>query len=151
MRMEKYRKTLIRRIIIMAIIGIGLPFMYICGIPELLRPIENANFSDYIRGFQAGLIFVIDILFLYLIIRYVLTLKSEENLKRLYYAEMDERQKFIREKTGGTVIWGCAIMILVGAVIAAYFDETVFFTMLGCSLFLFLTRKILCIYYKNKY
>lgn len=149
--MEKYRKTLIKRIIIMVIADVGLTLLYLFQIPEKLKPIENANFSDYIKGFQAGMISVLDIFFLYLSIRYYLTLKKEEALKKLYYAETDERQKFIREKTGGTVLIVCAVMILIGAIIAAYFNETVFFTMLGCSLFLLLARKVLCIYYKNKY
>lgn len=149
--MERYRKSLIKRIIIMAVTGIGLTLMYLLQIPERLRPIENADFSEYIRGFQAGGILIIDIFFLYLIVRYGMTLKKEEQLKKLYYAETDERQKFIREKTGGRVLEVCATVILIAGIIAAYFDETVFFTMVGCSTFLLITRKALRLYYKNKY
>lgn len=149
--MEKYRKTLIKRLIIMAVTGIAVTLVYFFQIPEKIRPIENANFSDYIRGFQAGLILVIDILFIYLIVRYTMVLKKEDQLKKLYYAETDERERFIREKTGGTVLYVCAIVILIGGIVAAYFSEAVFFTMLGCSVFLLVTRKVLCLYYKHKY
>lgn len=149
--MEKYKKTLMKRIWLMAIIGIAITLMYLLDIPEKLRPIDNIHFSDYIKGFQAGMISVLDIMFVYLIVRYITTLKNEVKLKRLYNAEMDERQKFIREKTGGNVMWVCAVTIIIGAIIAAYFSETVFFTMLGCGVFLLLTKKFLSIYYNGKY
>lgn len=135
----------------MAVTGVFLTLMHLLQIPERIRPIENVDFSEYIRGFQGGGILVIDILFLYLIVRYGMTLKKEEQLKKLYYAENDERQKFIREKTGGRTLEVCATVIFVAGIIAAYFDETVFFTMVGCSVFLSLTRKALRLYFKNKY
>ncbi len=149
--MERYRKSLIKRIIVMAVTGIGLTVIYLLQIPERLWPMENIHFSEYIRGFQAGLILVLDIFFLYLAVRYGMTLKNEEQLKKLYYAENDERQKFIREKTGGRVLEVCAAVILIAGIIAAYFNEMVFFTMTGCSVFLLLTRKVLRLYYRNKY
>ncbi len=149
--MERYRKSLIKRISVMAVTGSGLTVMYLLQIPERLRPMENIYFSEYIRGFQGGLILVLDIVFLYLTVRYGMTLKNEEQLKKLYYAEHDERRKFIREKTGGRVLEVCAAVILIAGIIAAYFNETVFFTMTGCSVFLLLTRKVLRLYYRNKF
>jgi len=149
--MEKYKKILKTRIGCMAIVESGILLFVVLDLLDIVKVEGNENFTDLLKGFQFGLLSIVSILFIYLMSRYTMIIRNENELKELYFAEYDERYKMIREKTGGTTILICAIIILLGGIIGGYFNEIVFFTLVGCSLFLFIVRKVLTIYYRRKY
>lgn len=149
--MEKYKKVLQTRIKIMGAVCCGLLLLFTFDIFDIVKPLENGKFSELLRGFQFGLISVVELFFVYFIVRYMVTLQNENELKKLYYAECDERAKMIREKTGGNVNFICAIIILIAGIVGGYFNEIVFFSLVGCSLFLLVVKKVLKLYYMRKY
>lgn len=149
--MERYRRVLQIRIGAMCSVIFVILMMQVFNLLEEIKPSMDLAFGDFVQGFQSGIMVIIDLLFVYLIVRYTVTLKNEEELKRLYCAEYDERAIMIREKSGGYTMFICAIVILVAGVIGAYFNEMIFFSLVGCSVFLFAVRKGLRIYYSRKF
>jgi len=148
--MREYKKILLARIYVMTFFGLAILVGYVLNMSGMLVRGDMNIFSEFHQGFQIGLTVLVEIIFIYLINQYIRALKRPEELKRLYYAENDERMGMIREKSGGYIMFICAIAILIAAIIAGYFNETVFWTLVGCSLFLFVTRKALLLYYSQK-
>ena len=148
--MEKYKKTLVYRICIIIFCFIIILVGCLLKMNGVLSPQDTDVFSEFHQGFQLGIIALVESMFIYFMGRYIVTLQKPEELKKLYYAEHDERKRTIREKSGGYTIFLCAIAILIVAIIAGYFNEIVFYSLVGCSFFLFITRKILILYYSYK-
>lgn len=148
--MEKYKKTLVYRICIMVFCFIIILVGCLLKMNGVFSPQDTDAFSEFHQGFQLGIIALVESMFIYLMGRYIVTLQKPEELKKLYYAEYDERKRTIREKSGGYTIFLCAVAILIVAIIAGYFNEIVFYSLVGCSFFLFITRKILILYYSYK-
>ena len=149
--MDSYRETLKSRIVILltgAVILIALMVLTQSGI---VSTVKNESFSSFLRGFQAGLLFWIIVIFASLAGRYIWLLRREEKLKAAYCAENDERRKLIMMKIGGTPMYVCIIVMLLGGIAAGYFNETTFYSIAGCAVFLLLVRLFLSIYYHKKY
>ena len=105
------------------------------------------NFMDFFQGFQLGIAMAFLIFAAVNIIRYRKILQSEEAIRNFYIKEHDERTAAIWSKSGGTVLYTCGILIIGAAIVAGYFDPTVFITLVLCGIFLLLVKKGLCIYY----
>ena len=149
-KMENYKNTIKKRIVIMTVVCLVVVSVYVVNLFHDFGTV-NENFSDYIKGFQLGLIIVLVIFMIGLMRKYFIALKNEQSLKKLFFEETDERARMISEKTGGNVIIACALCILIAGIIAGYFNEIIFFTLTGCCLFLLVTRKVLKLYYRGKY
>lgn len=145
--MEKYKKTLQIRIRIMSICVLGFVFFHIY---ERFFILEQTK-DSMIRGFQEGLLIGLVITFLFLVIKYRRALKDEFALKKLYLRSIDERRKMIMDKSGGYIIVICSVIILIAGIIGGYFNETIFYSLIGCAYFLLHTKLILKIYYMKKY
>lgn len=149
--MEQYRDSLKLRIALL-IPGVAvLAALLVLGETGVFRAVGLSEFSDFLRGFQTGILFAVCVLFIYLTIRYLRLLNNEEKLKSAYYAENDERHKLIMMKISGNAMYVCTIAILIAGIVAGYFNETVFFSLAGCALFLLLIRLGLKIYYHTRY
>lgn len=105
------------------------------------------NFTDFFQGFQLGIAMTFLIFASVNIIRYRKILQSEEAIRNFYIKEHDERAAAIWSKSGGTVLYTCGILIIGAAIVAGYFDPTVFITLVVCGVSLLLVKKGLCIYY----
>lgn len=115
-------------------------------------PMGKESFYDgFLYGFIGGGLTSMDLVFIFLLAKCSKALRNEEILNDLYIKENDERQKYIRSKTGGLTMYICSIVILLAAVIAGNYSQTVFFSLLACSVFLFLVIGLLKIYYMKKF
>ena len=115
---------------------------------NFVRPIDGGeNFSDFFDGFQLGITVAIVFFAVINIRKFSKLLKDEEALKAYYIKEHDERTAAIREKSGGTVLYTCGVLIIGAGIVAGYFNLTVFVTLLICGLFLLLVKRGLLIYY----
>ncbi len=149
--MEQYKNSLKSRIAVF-IAGVAvLVFLLVLGESGVFRQIGLNEFSDFLRGFQTGILFSVSLIFMFFILKYLWLLKNEDKLKAAYCAENDERHKLIMMKIGGNAMYVCTVLILIAGIVAGYFNETVFFSLAGCALFLLLIRVALKIYYHNKY
>lgn len=112
------------------------------------RPINGGdNFTDFFRGFQLGVAMAFLVCAIVKVIRFRKILKNEEAIRAFYIKEHDERTMTIWNKSGGTVLYTCGVLIIGAAIVAGYFNSTVFITLTLCGLFLLLVKNGLCIYY----
>lgn len=115
---------------------------------SFLKPIDGGdNFTDFFRGFQMGAAVTFTLFAVYNAVRFVKILNDEGKLREWYIKEHDERTMAIWAKSGGTVIYTCAILMIGAAIVAGYFNMTVFITLLLCGAFLLFVKGGLNIYY----
>lgn len=115
------------------------------------RPIKGGNeYQEFFQGFQMGLICTIALFCAYSIMKLQKILGNEESIRAFYIKEHDEREEAIREKTGGTVLYTCGVLIILAGVIAGYFNPVVFISLVCSGAFLLLVKKVLRIYYCKK-
>lgn len=105
------------------------------------------NFNDFFSGFQFGISIVLLVFAVFNMIRFRKILRDEESVRLFYIKEHDERNMAIWNKSGGTVLYTCGVLIIGAAIVAGYFNPTVFITLTACGLFLLLVKQGLCIYY----
>lgn len=109
--------------------------------------LENENASDYVSGFQLGLLIVLVIYFLNNVVKYNKALKEEKLLKQMYYKEHDERMNYINQKVGESSMWITTVIMTIATVITGYFNFTVFCTMIGVTLLQGIIQILLKWYY----
>ncbi|MCI5874347.1 MAG: hypothetical protein PUJ55_16720 [Clostridiales bacterium] len=110
----------------------------------------NENTADFISGFQMGLLCALLIVFTYKLMTYRKALTDEKLLKQLYYKENDERECYISQQVGKSSMSITVIVMLILTVIAGYFHEVVFFTMLAATVLQALIQLVLKFYYTNR-
>ncbi len=105
------------------------------------------NFTDFFKGFQFGIAMAFLACAVFKVMRFRKVLQDEEAIRIFYIKEHDERNMAIWNKSGGTVLYTCGVLIIGAAIIAGYFNPTVFITLTACGLFLLLVKRGLSIYY----
>lgn len=111
--------------------------------------LETENASDYVSGFQLGLLIVLVIYFLNNVVKYNKALKDEKLLKQLYYKEHDERMNYINQKVGESSMWITTVIMTIATVITGYFNFTVFCTMIAVTLLQDIIQILLKWYYTH--
>lgn len=144
--MEDYKRTIKRRrtlFILIAIIAAGI------GIYDGL--IMNSVQSDNIVfSFQCGLAIGISFLATIKLFRYSKVLKDDMQLKIEYNKENDERSKSIRSKAGMPMLMITSGLILLAGVIAGYFNELIFITLIVVAVCQLTIGAVAKVYYIRK-
>lgn len=96
--------------------------------------LPNSDMSDFVTGFQVGLLAGLLAVALVHIFRLQKAMKDDAALRKLYYSEHDERNCYIQQKVGQTMLAVTPVVLLVAAVIAGYFNAVVFFSLIGATL-----------------
>lgn len=117
----------------------------VSGVIDINLGSESAN--DFVAGFQLGILMALTVVFLYKLVNYRKAMKDETLLKRLYYKENDERLAFINQQVGKSSMSVTTVVLLIGAVIAGYFDIKVFVTILAVTFVQLVIQLILQRYY----
>ncbi len=128
--MDSYKRTLKGRITLLAIlvlvaVGFGVYDTFFA---------SPAIKSSILHEFQTGAATALGILAAVLIIRYRFILQDETKLKHEFNRENDERYKAIRAKAGMPMLLITSVIMLFAAVIAGYFNATVFFTLVATAI-----------------
>ena len=147
-RMEKYREKLKKRVAAVVLYNAAVLMCIALGLFHLAG---GGNGGDFIVGFDLGLCVGVQLLGLYHLGRYKAALDNEEKLKKLYVAETDERNLFLKEKMGGLPVNIIVIALALGTIVAGFFSQTVFFSLMGACLFGALVKGGMKLYYRNKY
>ncbi len=145
--MEKYKKKLKTRILFMSLAIIIAVILLIFNSMKMVATGDKEPFSSgFIDGFQSGLLAALVGIFCVFIINYLIVMKDERKLRLWYNRENDERRKQIKLKAGGNVVLVNSVIIIFVGIIAGYFNEVVFFSLIGCALFQLLVSVVIKIY-----
>ncbi len=133
--MKKYRETIKQRIILLSIVVV---IMVIVGTMDsfgVIKQILGDIYNENVVSFQTGLLIGIGIVALYLVVRYARCLRNEEMLRTLYNNEFDERKKYMKSKAGMPIIGITSGCIIFAGIIAGYFNEIIFITLIAAAMF----------------
>lgn len=150
--MERFKIVIKRRMALLAVCSvlalalIVLPRVYISMVPG-----GTAEVSGFIYGFQVGISVGLEVIVILYTMKYAMVLKNENKLKALYVEENDERTKLIHDKIGGAGFNFALGAIATATVVAGFFNQTVFMTLLGVLVFIVLVKGSLKVYYRNKF
>lgn len=150
--METFRQKLKARVIGLAavILAMNIVYLALAVFGEKLF-ILSGVIPEHMRAFTSG---AISGLTLFLVIRLIVaavSLRSPEAVKSRYIKENDERKQMIHQKTGSLGFQIAGVGLGFAAVVAGFFDETIFFTLLCALLFLALVKASLRLYFGRKY
>jgi len=150
--MEKYKKTIKKRISLFSLLILAAAILIIINITGVVKPDTGDDFTNgMLSEIQSGFLFGIVIVFTTMIIRYQIILKDEKKLKIQYNSENDERKKFIRQKAGIPIILFSSLVIFFAGIVAGYFNKTVFYTLIICAVFQLNLSTFVKLYYLKKY
>lgn len=145
--MDKFKRKIRIRTIWMLTLVICIAAVYFA---LALSKGNQPSIPDFIRGFHTGAFTGIEIGILLVIVKYIVSLRKEESLKRLFIEENDERRLAIMQKSGAWGMTACILGLAVATVIAGFFDQTVFFSLLGALIYSAVVKGTLKIYYYRK-
>lgn len=109
---------------------------------------ERAN--SYVSGFQIGIYITLMLLYLAKLAKYRRALKDEALLKQLYYQENDERVVYVNQQVGKSAMSINTVILLFAALVAGYYNITVFVTILVIIFVENIIQFILEKYYTNR-
>jgi hypothetical protein len=145
--MEKYKKKIKKRIGVMSLVMICIAVIY------FMLPVYSdalPQMPDFIRGFHAGAFAGVELVMVFFIVKYIIGMRKDESLRKLYIEENDERTKMIMAKSGALGMGICMVGLATGTVVAGFVNQTVFFALLGALLFISLVRASIKVYYHLK-
>ncbi len=143
--MDKFKRKIRVRIIWLLAIFICIALLYFA-----LALSKGTVIPDFIRGFHTGAFAGIEAGILIVIVKYIVSARKEESLKKLFIEENDERRLMIMQKSGAWGMTACILGLAVAAVVAGFFDQTVFFSLLGALIYTAVVKGFLKIYYYRK-
>ena len=150
--MEEYRKVIKKKIGLMAAFNVlAAAFITLIVTSENMTARINEPISDFIHGFQLSIFIFLQFVMIMYITKYGKSLKNEDKLKKLYIKEHDERTTLIRNRIGGIGFNFSLGIIATAAIMAGFFNQMVFVTLLGVLIFMSLIKGFLKVYYKNKF
>ena len=144
--MESYRKSITLRIALFTLcvalfVGILLYNVFFA---------SSAMKDSVVFSFQCGFASAGIIALVYFILRYSKVVNDEEKLRLLYHQEHDERMSAIRSKAGVPMVLVLSLLLVFAGMIAAYFNEIVFYTLELAALGQLLISAAVKFYYKAK-
>lgn len=113
--------------------------------------LPDSDLSDFVTSFQVGLLSGLLAVAVVYMVRLHRAMKDDAALRKLYYSEHDERNCYIQQKVGQTMLGLAPAALLVAAVIAGYFSAVVFFSLVGAALFQSLVGLGLKFYYHSQF
>ena len=148
--MEKYKSGLKRKIWIFLAEMVGILFYLNFVFSKQLNQDAGAV-QGFFHGFQVGILIAMMGFILYEFIKILGALRNDDKLQAMYVDETDERKKMIRCKMGQMSTTVNYSVLIVATVVAGFFDEKVFSTLVVVLLFFALTMIVGKIYYNRKY
>ena len=114
----------------------------------------NATATEFTRGFidgfETGIFAALLGRLLFLMLRNRKALRDPERLQALHTAETDERLLFIRQKTNAAGMTIVVYGLTLASLIAGNINTTVFFALMGATVFAVLARGFAKLYYRGR-
>jgi hypothetical protein len=146
--MEKLRKDLQIRVRWMIA---GFILLAITDLVFMMNQSRLPVIPAFISGYQLGIFIEVEAILVIFIVKYKIAMKSDGTLKKMHIKETDERKLMIRQRAGSKGIIISYTGLVFATVIAGYFNEIVFLTLLGAIVFTGLVMIFLKLYYIKKY
>ena len=150
--MEQYKKVVKKKVGLMTGFSVMAAFFIaLIGATGNIMARTNGPISDMINGFQVGIFIGLELSMLNFSAKYRKALKTEDELKKLYIEEHDERTKLIRNKIGGVGFNFSLGAIATATIMAGFLNQMVFITLLGVLCFMAIVKGCLKVYYRRKF
>lgn len=140
--MEEYRNKLKVQNVLFAVCSAVLIAVQILAYSGVIDPVTSGKrWADYWNGFIAGVAMGVTAIMIFGLIKNLIALKNERQLKKLYVKENDERKNEIctKGKSAGATAYLCCM--IPAAIICGYFNIIVCITCIICifvqSIFMF--------------
>lgn len=148
MNLQAYKAQLRRRQMWIGIAMLVAVALLVLSSGVLGTNLYSDSIPDFARGFQEGVSFALLVCLLALFLTTGHVMKNEARLEKLFVAEQDERNRYIRNRIGGVGINVMLVLLAVAAIIAGFFNETVFFTLFGTLACISLLKSGLKLYFR---
>jgi len=149
--MEAYKKSL-NSTIKWIILGLIVTLLTTVGLYIYSQQQMNiAHISDFVHGLQTGIATRLFLALIYYIVKIKKILKNETTLKRGYIEAYDERSQFILSKVGISSFYIETFILLLGIIIAGFFNEIIALTLLVLLVIKLILKSILKLYYEKAF
>lgn len=140
--MDKYKKSIKTRMALCAAATFIISVIIVFDTFDITKELIGSSYNSHMIEFQNGLLVAVELLCVYLIFRYSQCIKDDKKLKLLYNNEHDERMKMIKSKAGLPMIQITSIIMVVCGVIAGYFSDIIFMTLIIAALIQMIICKV---------
>ena len=125
--------------------------IFLCAFASRIIPIQldNEAQSQFVAGFQLGLLCTLLIVFTCNLLKSRKALKDEKLLKQLYYQENDERICYINQQVGKSSMSILTVIMVIATIITGYFNIIVLYTMIAVTFSQAIIQMALKMYYTN--
>ena len=96
----------------------------------LVGVFENEHFESFTRGFYCGTGLGVAVASILCLIQVFRQLRNEEAFRKGELEATDERNQYIRLRTGYTSIWILGVLVYFATILAGFFNFAVFLTLL---------------------
>lgn len=144
--MDNFKRKITIRLVFLTLLLVSVLAVYLI---LFMNQDELKQASNWLVSFQRGILFGISILLILDTFKYLRVRGDEEKLRKLYIKENDERSIKIMEKAATAGINICILGLALATIISGYFNELVFSTLLGATLFVGLIKGLCKIYYSR--
>jgi len=150
--MENYKKTLKKRVFMMAMAIIAAAVILTFSSVILTNEGEGETFGEgMMAGFRNGLLVAMIFGFTSYIIKYRKVMNDEKQLRLAYNRENDERRQQIKLKAGGNLVIINAVILIFAGIVGGYFNVVIFYSVIGCAVFQLLVSAVIKLYLLKKY
>ena len=149
--LEGYKKTLKTQNLALIIAAAAVLFFIVLGFMQIIKPVgADERWAAMWNGFISGVSMAVVVCMALGFIMNLRALKNDEQLKKLYIKEHDERALAIAQLSGKQSYWFETLGLLLGVIIGGYFNPIISLACLGCLLYICIVRLSLKIYYGSK-
>lgn len=144
--MENFRKQVKRTLIIyIAVLAAAIVLWIVFSVFDIAG---NENDSS---SFRMGACSGITTIMALNIVRYSAALKNDEELKKLYIAETDERARLIYEKSNSASLRTATLVLGLSAMVASFYSKAVFYTLIYVIFVIIFIQVGFNFYYRRKF
>ncbi len=149
--LEGYKKTLKAQNVALILSALAVMCFIVLGFMQIINPVgADERWAAMWNGFISGVSMAVVVCMAIGFIMNLRALKSDEQLKKQYIKEHDERALAIAQLSGKQSYWFETLGLLLGVIIGGYFNPVVSLVCLGCLLYICIVRLSLKIYYAGK-
>ncbi len=112
--------------------------------------IQDQEYRSFFSGFQAGVCGAFFVVLISYFVKILRARKNQQKLKKMYIESYDERKKEINLRASSLSSFLTIYLLMAGVMIAGFWDQKVFFTLLSVLLIYAVILMISQFFYERK-